>query len=446
MENLEKKDKARIVDAIERAVKLANEGASPDDALFKVAQGEQLPPEMIRRVVEAFNTSKTLAHLKHASEDDKAASFDIASAENILGRLYPPEVETPEKAAMAGLHPDYETELGKNFAKAAAVKLPPLTDKKAELEMSPTAALAAATRERNQLGKLLKQAESEFRQTYVKIWDTVKAAAGYWRQAGKTEPFELVEKRAYATYGPPSKHVMDMIFEIGKLGDSRLGAKRAAAEELGTQQMYFDPEVEPYNHVADALLLAKVATHCRRAVHEIKKAMADHAFANINVFSSPVVEEAIDWTLKTARDMPSFTKQDRPKKVKDIYKALKREHPGMPAEMKARIAARQGKPGKQKQGPPYKGPLAKPKKSALDDLFDKEGGLLGMVGKPVEKAPVVPATTVPRTVVPPAVDEDEQAKNPLAKPKGPIPGAEGMGGKGTGGVAPAATPANQAAQ
>jgi len=53
----------------------------------------------------------------------------------------------------------------------------------------------------------------------------------------------------------------------------------------------------------------------------------------------------------------SFLKQDRPEKVKDIYKALKRDHPTMPAEMKARIAARQGKPGKQKQGPPYKGPI-----------------------------------------------------------------------------------------
>jgi hypothetical protein len=53
----------------------------------------------------------------------------------------------------------------------------------------------------------------------------------------------------------------------------------------------------------------------------------------------------------------SFIKQDRPQKVKEIYKALKRDHPEMPAEMKARIAARQGKPGKQKQGPPYKGPI-----------------------------------------------------------------------------------------
>ena len=67
---------------------------------------------------------------------------------------------------------------------------------------------------------------------------------------------------------------------------------------------------------------------------------------------------------KAARDMPPFTKQDRPKKTKDIYTAVKREHPGMPAEKKARIAARQGKPAKQRVGPPYKGKLAKPKKSA----------------------------------------------------------------------------------
>lgn len=62
---------------------------------------------------------------------------------------------------------------------------------------------------------------------------------------------------------------------------------------------------------------------------------------------------------KQAGDMPPFLEQDRPESVKKIYKALKRDHPEMPAEMKARIAARQGKPGKQKQGPPYKGPLTK---------------------------------------------------------------------------------------
>jgi hypothetical protein len=65
------------------------------------------------------------------------------------------------------------------------------------------------------------------------------------------------------------------------------------------------------------------------------------------------------------RDMPSFMAQNRPEKVKEIFAAMAREHPEMPAAMKARIASRQGKPGKQKQGPPYKAELAL--KKALTD-------------------------------------------------------------------------------
>lgn len=59
---------------------------------------------------------------------------------------------------------------------------------------------------------------------------------------------------------------------------------------------------------------------------------------------------------KIAREMPSFTKQKRPAKVKEIYKALKREKPGMPAAYKARIAGKFGKPGVQEKGRPYTAP------------------------------------------------------------------------------------------
>jgi hypothetical protein len=60
---------------------------------------------------------------------------------------------------------------------------------------------------------------------------------------------------------------------------------------------------------------------------------------------------------KLVKKATPFLEQDRPEKVKEIYQALKRDHPEMSAEMKARIAIRQGKRGKQKQGPPYKGPI-----------------------------------------------------------------------------------------
>lgn len=67
---------------------------------------------------------------------------------------------------------------------------------------------------------------------------------------------------------------------------------------------------------------------------------------------------------KKDHDMPHFLDQDRPAKVKEIYKSLKRDHPGMPAEVKARIAARKGKKSPQSRKPPetggpaYKAPLA----------------------------------------------------------------------------------------
>jgi hypothetical protein len=46
---------------------------------------------------------------------------------------------------------------------------------------------------------------------------------------------------------------------------------------------------------------------------------------------------------KEASDMPPFLSQDRPEKVKEIYRALKREHPEYSAGKKARIANAMGK-------------------------------------------------------------------------------------------------------
>lgn len=67
------------------------------------------------------------------------------------------------------------------------------------------------------------------------------------------------------------------------------------------------------------------------------------------------------------KKMPHFTEQDRPEGVKKVYRALahrskkaedmRKRYGKNWKEVAARIAARQGKKGKQKQGPPYKGPL-----------------------------------------------------------------------------------------
>jgi hypothetical protein len=120
--------------------------------------------------------------------------------------------------------------------------------------------------------------------------------------------------------------------------------RKMASAEIGRRYLQ-SPQLDP---VAETLL--------------VKAASADQELLKIaSRLPGDTLEnyEELGGTFKTAADMPAFTKQDRPKKVKEIYRALKRDHPNMPAEMKARIAARQGKRGHQHQGPPYKGPLTK---------------------------------------------------------------------------------------
>lgn len=110
------------------------------------------------------------------------------------------------------------------------------------------------------------------------------------------------------------------------------------------------------------------ATKGKKLPQHVKKA-AELGFALGYSAFAPAIEKA-------ARKMPHFTSQKRPEKVKDVYKAIKREHPGMPAATKARIASRVGE-GK-KPGPPYKGKLTGYGKEAaefwVNPMFAGKGG------------------------------------------------------------------------
>lgn len=69
------------------------------------------------------------------------------------------------------------------------------------------------------------------------------------------------------------------------------------------------------------------------------------SFSRAKVLGAVLDSGILSGYVKQAKDMPHFTEQDRPEKVKDVYKAIKREHPEYPAEMKARIASSKGEGG-----------------------------------------------------------------------------------------------------
>jgi hypothetical protein len=371
MNKLSKADEQKAMLALESAIKFANGGMTPSDAIVKAASDAKLEAPMVQRLVEAFNVSKTLHHFKKSAGDDRAATFPIASPETIIAELFPPDPATPAKEAAAALHPaqaDFATFLmAKEAAEATAIELPPMVATPPEpYERDPAYFAKKAIDDRGKLVALHKAAEQSAREVYWRMLEAIDKAAAYFKQVGSGEPFDLVEKRAYATYGPVSSKLMDILVEKGGL-HGRVHIKRASADELGTQQMVFDTDVEPYNHVGDAILLAREVGRLSKEAAAIADTIDEHAVTNVNFLPQRDVEASIDRQVekRAKRDMPGFLEQDRPKKVKEIYSALKRDHPGMPAAMKARIASRQGKPGKQKQGPPYKGPLSKKASDAL---------------------------------------------------------------------------------
>lgn len=380
MKDLRKADERKIVTAFEAAVQYANAGSSPDDAIIKAASEAKLPMQAVQRICEAFNTSKTLAHFKKTAGADRAESFPIADTVAILQALWPKEPETPAKKAATGLHPTLVkfAEDGNFMEVKDPITLPALVDVSPDpYDGDPGYLAKKAIDEHNNLAVLLKTAYAAYRNMFGRIMSSVDAAAAYWKQAQPTthEDFALVEKRAFATFGEAARPLMDWIVKSGSLNDRRIDVKRASAEYLAGQQMVW-PEGAPYDSIAAAVFFAKQATRLAKEAAAIKDTIAEHAIGKINWLPPQFVEKAIDHMLpkEAKKDMPGFAEQDRPAKVKNVYRALKREHPGMPAEMKARIASRKGKksPAARKEGPPYAAPLARPKNAApLDDILAK---------------------------------------------------------------------------
>ena len=88
--------KDRLMDTLHGAVKHFNETGDPNQAVVKAARDADFNPEQTTRLVEAFNTARTLFHYKSAS--DRTSSFALADAGAVLTDLF----ERQEPAARVG--------------------------------------------------------------------------------------------------------------------------------------------------------------------------------------------------------------------------------------------------------------------------------------------------------------------------------------------------------
>ena len=76
----------RIEKSLTQAIKLHNDGESANTSIVKVAMQNELNPETISRVVEAFNIAKTKAYVKLAS--DKSGDFELADKQTVIKSVF----------------------------------------------------------------------------------------------------------------------------------------------------------------------------------------------------------------------------------------------------------------------------------------------------------------------------------------------------------------------
>lgn len=239
MDKLSEQDEKRIMAGLERVITLTNQGEHPDQAIFKIASDEKLSPPIVSRMAEAYNVSKTLSHMKHASGSARAESFKLANPVQILDKMYPAVVETPVSKAAALFKPDeYTRSETRNFNKVAACGPMPKSEKPTPYPRDPSIQERKNYDKREGMKKKASSLLSDARGKFYQVMELAKEAGAYFRQVGHV-PFKEVETQVLRAHGELGKTAMDMVYTFGNIKEARAG-------DVASGMAWYHAGTDPY--------------------------------------------------------------------------------------------------------------------------------------------------------------------------------------------------------
>lgn len=278
MEKMDRATEARILSSIEKAIRFTKEGMDSSKALLKVASEDRLHPEIVKRMAEAMNVSRTRAHMQASPAEKRAETFPLVDAHWVIDQMYPPTVEVPAQQKAANwIPPEYERPETQNFfelkpsgpglTKAAEAAAPRFSEYRFSKLMDKQAGLK----------KLECIAKSDMRIAESQLFKQAQATAAQFRDVYKFN-FPEVERRVFAKYGEAGRKVMDMLYGLGGLAKFRV--KRASLTQPET--LVWNGRKEPYNWIDDLFLNAnKLQLLAKTAVdreYELAEFNATHGF------------------------------------------------------------------------------------------------------------------------------------------------------------------------
>lgn len=261
LEPLSSAEEQKLVGAVRDAISQANSGMDPSTAIAKVAADKNYNPEFVGRMVEMFNTSKTLSHLKNTKEAARAADFKLASTDKVIGEMFPrlnsvsdlpPGIGemgkmsnyhglTAEKTANLEKTAAYLEDGAAKFKKAAAL----LRDMKRDLSTTKTAHTALGIQRDEHLAK----------------------AASYFRQLDHTS-FEDVDACMQSMYGVAGTIAMDVVY--GACNGPAMREKRA---EVQVRPRFADVSQEPYRSICEFVEVSHQMAKVANEIEELKEGL-----------------------------------------------------------------------------------------------------------------------------------------------------------------------------
>jgi hypothetical protein len=224
------KQEARVLDAVGKSIKLANDGLDPSEAIAKVASDYGFNKQFTQRMVEAFNVSKSLKHHKEASGDDRAATFSLADPNKVRVIMFPETISTPAESKQSGWVPDGEYGTETRFFDLEHA--PTLTNSRPESSITqrdPELAMKRAYAEVERHDHATEMARRDKEAAFEKLYTTMKRLSDHFRSSAH-EPFENFEKAALAILGESVKPVMDALYNMANLSGRHVKRAEAAGK------------------------------------------------------------------------------------------------------------------------------------------------------------------------------------------------------------------------
>jgi hypothetical protein len=237
LQRLNKAQEQCISDALTKAADYVSDGQEPSEAIHKAASEARLPAGHVRLMVNAYNTGRSLGQLRnHEKLADKAASFPLADAEDVLERMYPSEVKTAAaKLDAAAVSAEYEISpeywLGRRNQEEKRARLEALPKPEPTVELVDYEKLdKSGHRAVSKCRQLQKSAEEKKHAAIgagYTIITAIERLRGYFKQAGCL-PWPQVKEQVASIWGHRASNVMEKAAERHTFFTKQAGAMPAA--------------------------------------------------------------------------------------------------------------------------------------------------------------------------------------------------------------------------